>query len=83
MIVVFSLLPLIGILSLLSTIWVIYDVLTNQKKMSDAEKIIWVLVALFLNIIGAFIYYIIVKASDRYRETQEDVVEGLDQPIKI
>ncbi|ASJ00017.1 PLDc N-terminal domain-containing protein [Thermococcus gorgonarius] len=83
MIVVFSLFPLIWLLNLISVIWVTYDVITNQKKMPDAEKIIWILVALFLNLIGAIIYYLIVKASHKYEETPEERFEGLDQPIEI
>jgi preprotein translocase subunit SecY len=49
-------------------VWVIYDVITNQKKMPDVEKLIWVLVALFLNILGAIVYYVIVKANHKYEE---------------
>ena len=47
--------------TLLSTIWVIYDIMAEQKEMSDTEKLIWVLVALFLGIIGAIVYYFVVK----------------------
>lgn len=74
---------LFWIIGIMSVVWVIYDVLTNQKKMPDGEKIIWILVALFLNLIGAVIYYIIVKSSGRYEEVPEEGFEGLDQPIEI
>lgn len=60
-----------GLIGLIATIWVIYDVLTAQKKMPDIEKLIWVLVAFFLGIIGAVIYYLIVKKSGKYEETEE------------
>ena len=74
---------LFWIIGIMSVVWVIYDVLTNQKKMPDSEKIIWVLVALFLNLIGAVIYYILVKTSGKYEGTPEERLEGLDQPIEI
>jgi cell division protein FtsL len=35
--------------------------MAEQKEMSDTEKLIWVLVALFLGIIGAIVYYFVVK----------------------
>lgn len=74
---------LFWIIGLMAVIWVIYDVLTNQKRMPDSEKIIWVLVALFLNLIGAIVYYILVKASGKYEKTPEERSEGSDQPIEI
>jgi uncharacterized protein with PQ loop repeat len=42
-------------------IWVIYDVLVNQKKMSTGEKIIWVVLAFFFSWITAIIYYFMKK----------------------
>ncbi|ACS34585.1 PLD nuclease N-terminal domain-containing protein [Thermococcus gammatolerans] len=74
---------LLGILSLIAVIWVIYDIVTKQKRMPDTEKLIWILVALFLNIIGAIIYYLVVKASGKYEEAPEERFEGLDNPIEI
>lgn len=59
-----------GLIGLIAAIWIIYDVLTAQKKMPDIEKLIWVLVAIFLGIIGAVIYYLIVKKSGKYEETE-------------
>jgi len=70
------------ILGLAAIIWVIYDVLTKQKAMPDVEKIIWIIVALFLNIIGAIIYYVVVKASHKYEEhTGEDYGGSQEPPI--
>ena len=74
---------LFWIIGLMAVIWVIYDVLTNQKRMPDSEKIVWILVALFLNLIGAVVYYILVKASGKYEETPEERPKGPDQPIEI
>lgn len=49
------------LLGLAAVIWVIYDVLTKQKSMPDVEKLIWVIIAIFLNWIGAIIYFFVVK----------------------
>jgi prolipoprotein diacylglyceryltransferase len=59
---------LLGILGLIATIWVIYDVITKQTKMDTTQKLIWVIVALFLGLIGAIIYYFVVKKEGKYEE---------------
>jgi len=46
-----------GIIVLVSVIWVIYDVLTQNKGLTTVWKIIWILLALILGIIGAILYY--------------------------
>ena len=46
-----------GILVLIAVIWVIYDVLTQNKGLSTGWKIIWILLALIFGIIGAIAYY--------------------------
>ncbi|WP_258104625.1 PLDc N-terminal domain-containing protein [Marinoscillum sp. MHG1-6] len=48
---------LLGIIALLCAIWVIYDVWTKQKKMSDGSKILWTICAVIFNIITAIVYY--------------------------
>jgi membrane protein DedA with SNARE-associated domain len=68
------------LLNLLSIIWVIYDALTKQKKMPDVEKVIWIIVVLFLGIIGAIIYYIVVKASHKYEEQMGGEYETSQEP---
>lgn len=50
-----------GIITLLATIWVIYDVFTNNRRLSTMMKIIWVLAALLFGILGAIAYYFIGK----------------------
>lgn len=50
-----------GIVTLLATIWVIYDVFTNNRRLSTMMKIIWVLAALLFGILGAIAYYFIGK----------------------
>ncbi len=60
---------LLGLIGLIALIWVIYDVLTKQTKMNTGQKVIWILVALFLGLIGAIIYYFVVKREGKYEET--------------
>lgn len=52
-----------GLLALAAAIWIIYDVLTNQKKMKDLHKVLWIVGALLagINIILAIVYYLVVK----------------------
>ncbi|NJE85234.1 hypothetical protein E3E23_05265 [Thermococcus sp. CX2] len=63
---------ILALIALAATIWVIYDVFVNQKAMPDIEKVVWVLVALFLGWIGAIIYYFVVKASGKYERPPEE-----------
>lgn len=54
----------IGVLSLvalISAIWVIYDVLANQRRMKDITRIVWIIAALIFSIITAIIYYLVEK----------------------
>ncbi|MDW7731330.1 MAG: PLDc N-terminal domain-containing protein [Methanolobus sp.] len=48
-----------GLLVLISVIWVIYDVLTQNKGLSIVMKIVWIFVALIFGILGAIVYYLI------------------------
>lgn len=48
-----------GLLVLLSVIWVIYDVVTQNKRLSGAMKVVWILVALVFGILGAAVYYFV------------------------
>ena len=50
---------IIGVLALVAAIWVIYDVLMVNKRLSDGMKIIWIILAIFFSIITAIIYYLI------------------------
>jgi multisubunit Na+/H+ antiporter MnhB subunit len=54
---------LIGLIALICAIWVIYDVLTNQKKMSTANKVIWIVAGVIFSIITAIVYYFVVKRN--------------------
>lgn len=52
---------LIYVLGIICAVFVIYDVLTNQKKMKDSSKIIWIIFAILFSIITAIIYLIVKK----------------------
>ena len=55
---------LIGVLLFLFWLWMIVDCLKRDFK-KDYEKIVWILVMIFLHILGAVIYYFVVKVEDR------------------
>lgn len=52
----------IGILLVIFWLWMLVDCLKRDFK-KDAEKIVWVLVIIFLHILGAIIYYFVVKSD--------------------
>ena len=45
-------------------LWMIVDCLKRNFK-KDMDKLVWVIVLLFAHLIGAFLYYFIVKAKRR------------------
>jgi hypothetical protein len=45
-------------------LWMLIDCLKRDFK-KDYEKIVWVLVMIFLHLLGAIIYYFVVKVSDK------------------
>lgn len=47
-----------GLLTLVSVVWVIYDVLMKNRSLSDIMKIVWIVVALIFGILGAAAYYL-------------------------
>ena len=50
---------ILGIVALICAIWVIYDVLVNNKRLSDGMKVLWIILAVFFSIITAIIYYLV------------------------
>ena len=50
---------IIWIIALICTIWVIYDVLAKNKKLSTGMKVLWIILALLFSIITAIVYYFI------------------------
>jgi len=61
---------LIGIIAIVCAIWVIYDVLVNNKRLSDGMKVLWIVLAVFFSIITAIIYYLVGrnKNNDLFRK---------------
>ena len=51
--------PILGIVAIIAAVWVIYDVLTNNKRLSDGMKVFWVVLAIIFSIITAIIYYLV------------------------
>lgn len=49
------------IIALVCAIWVIYDVVSNQKSMSGGSKAIWIICAILFSVITAIIYFLVVK----------------------
>ncbi len=48
---------ILGIVALVCAIWVIYDVWTQNSKLSQTHKIIWTVCAIIFSIITAAVYY--------------------------
>jgi len=46
-----------GLITLLCAIWVIYDVLVNNKGLSTGMKVLWIVLALVIPILPAIVYY--------------------------
>jgi len=55
---------LIGALLFVFWLWMLVDCLKRDFK-KDYEKVVWVLVMIFLHVLGALIYYFVVKISDK------------------
>lgn len=52
---------IVGVIALLCAIWVIYDVLANNKKLSTGVKAVWIICALLFSIVTAIVYYFVGK----------------------
>jgi membrane protein DedA with SNARE-associated domain len=50
---------ILWIIAIICAIWVIYDVLVNNKRLSDGMKVLWVVFAILFSIITAVIYYLV------------------------
>ncbi len=55
---------LLIIASVVFWIWMIVDCLTRRFD-NDSDKIVWIIVLIFLHFFGAIIYYFVVKAKDK------------------
>ena len=45
-------------------LWMVVDCLKKDFK-KDMDKLVWVVVLLFAHVVGAFLYYFLVKAKKR------------------
>lgn len=63
---------IIGVVAIIAAIWVIYDVLANNKKLSDGMKALWIVCAVLFSIVTAIIYYLFGRnnRNDIFRERQ-------------
>ena len=50
---------LIGLVAFLCAVWVIYDVLVNNKELSTGMKIVWIVCAVLFSILTAIVYYLV------------------------
>jgi len=50
---------ILGIVALICAIWVIYDVIVNNKRLSDGMKVLWIILAVIFSIITVVIYYLV------------------------
>ncbi len=49
------------LLGIIAAVWVIYDVWSQNTRLTDTEKLIWTICAIFFSVITAIIYYITQK----------------------
>jgi len=52
---------LLGVVALACAIWIIYDVLAVNKKLSVGMKIVWIVFGIVFSIIAAIVYYLVYK----------------------
>jgi len=50
-----------GIIGVACAVWVIYDIVTFQKKMKSEHKLLWIIAAVVFSILTAIVYYFVVK----------------------
>lgn len=53
---------IISIISLASAVWVIYDVWSNNFRLSKEYKLLWTIAAILFSILTAIVYYVVEKA---------------------
>ncbi|HLC61503.1 MAG TPA: PLDc N-terminal domain-containing protein [Candidatus Nanoarchaeia archaeon] len=49
----------IGVIAVLAAVWVIYDIIVNNKRLSDGMKVLWIVCAVLFSIITAIVYYLV------------------------
>jgi membrane protein DedA with SNARE-associated domain len=63
---------ILWIVAAIAAIWVIYDVIVNNKKLSDGMKVLWVVCAILFSIITAIVYYLVGRnnQNDLFRKNR-------------
>ena len=63
---------ILGIIAIICAVWVIYDVIVNNKRLSDGMKVLWVVCAILFSIITAIIYYLVGRnnQNDLFRKNR-------------
>ena len=63
---------IIWIIAIICAIWVIYDIIVNNKRLSDGMKVLWVICAVLFSIITAIIYYLVGRdgKNDLFKKTR-------------
>ncbi len=61
---IFGVLALLAVVGGIFWLWMLIDCLKRDFK-KDADKILWALAIFFLNILGAILYFFIVKNEDK------------------
>lgn len=49
------------VLGIICAVWVIYDVLAVNKKLTGGMKVLWIILAILFSIITAVVYYLVYK----------------------
>jgi len=52
---------LIWLVGVICAVWVIYDVWSKNPRLSETNKILWTIFALFFSVVAAIVYYIVHK----------------------
>ena len=52
------------VIAIICAVWVIYDVATNNRRLSDGMKVLWIVCAVLFNIVTAIVYYLIGRNSN-------------------
>ena len=62
----------LGLIGLVCAIWVIYDVIVNQKSFRKGEKVLLIVLAVLFSILTAIIYYLLVKNIRRSTKEKKE-----------
>ena len=63
---VLGVLLIVGLVLFFFIFWIMMIVDAAQRKFrSDSDKIVWILIIVFLHILGAIIYYFVVKKNKK------------------